>query len=36
VIIIGGLRSTQIVAWLVLAAAFAGLDRLNRKNVNHG
>jgi prolipoprotein diacylglyceryltransferase len=36
VVIIGGLRSAQIAAWLVLAAAFAGLDRIQRKGGNHG
>jgi phosphatidylglycerol---prolipoprotein diacylglyceryl transferase len=36
VVIIGGLRSAQIVAWLVLATAFAGLDRIQRKGGTHG
>ena len=36
VVIIGGLRSAQIVAWLVLAAALAGLDRMKRKGGQHG
>jgi phosphatidylglycerol---prolipoprotein diacylglyceryl transferase len=36
VVVIGGLRSAQIVAWLVLAAAFIGLDRVNRKGNDYG
>ena len=36
VVILGGLRSAQIVAWLLLAAALAGLDRMKRKGSQHG
>jgi phosphatidylglycerol:prolipoprotein diacylglycerol transferase len=35
-VIFGGLRSTQIIAWLVLAATLAGLDRMQRKSNQHG
>ena len=35
-VIIGGLRSAQIISWLVLAVAFAGLDRMKQKGENHG
>jgi phosphatidylglycerol:prolipoprotein diacylglycerol transferase len=36
VVIFGGLRSAQIIAWLVLAAALAGLDWMRRKDDQHG
>lgn len=36
VIILGGLRSAQIVSWLVLAAALAGLDRMKQKGNQNG
>jgi phosphatidylglycerol:prolipoprotein diacylglycerol transferase len=35
-VIFGGLRSAQIIAWLLLAAAFARLDKLERKVGRHG
>jgi phosphatidylglycerol---prolipoprotein diacylglyceryl transferase len=36
VVIFGGLRSAQLVAWLVLAAALAGLDMMKQKDGQHG
>jgi prolipoprotein diacylglyceryltransferase len=36
VVILGGLRSAQIIAWLVLAAALFGLDRLKHREGQHG
>ncbi len=35
-IIFNGLRSAQIIAWLVLASALAGLDALKRRSDQHG
>jgi phosphatidylglycerol---prolipoprotein diacylglyceryl transferase len=35
-VIFGGLRSAQIIAWLVLATALVGLDRMKRKGSDHG
>jgi phosphatidylglycerol:prolipoprotein diacylglycerol transferase len=35
-IILGGLRSTQIIVWLILAATLVGLDRIKRKDGQNG